>query len=184
MNNKRELFTFIGLVATCIAAVFLCAFLAFGCSATRLHNKAVQKGYVHAVNVDTLRIPYLDTLIIVKGDSVIYKQVLKYRDSLVYQVNTEYIPKWRVRFDNKRFADSLATMRAMYKDSLRNALKTQKVIVKHEGKKDKQETKRTQSENKNGFADSMKWLVVFLIIAFVWWLSYTINRKIILNHEP
>lgn len=169
MNTKRELITFIGLVATYIAAVFLCAFLAFGCSATRLHDKAVKKGYTHSVQVDTLRITYLDTLIIVKGDSVIYKQVLKYRDSLVYQVNTEYIPKWRVRFDNKRFADSLAATRAMYKDSMRYALKTQKVIVKHEGKKDKQQTKRTQSENKNGFSDSMKWLAVsifLLIIAF------------------
>lgn len=170
MNTKRELFTFLGVLFTYLAAVFLCAFLALGCSATRLHDKAVQKGYIHSVHVDTLRVPYLDTLIIVKGDSVIYKQVLKYRDSLVYQVNTEYIPKWRVRFDNKRFADSLATIRAMYEDSLRYALKTQKIIVKHEDKKDKQKTKRTQSENKNGFADSIKWIVILvllLIIAFV-----------------
>ena len=167
MNTKRELLTFIGLVATYIAAVFLCAFLAFGCSATRLHDKAIKKGYTHSVSVDTLRIPYLDTLIIVKGDSVVYKQVLKYRDSLVYQVNTEYIPKWRVRFDNKRFADSLATMRAMYKDSMRNALKTQKVIVKHEDKKEKQKTKRTQSENKNGFADSMKWLAISIFLLII-----------------
>lgn len=181
MNTKRELFTFIGLVATYIAAVFLCAFLAFGCSATRLHDKAIKKGYTHSVQVDTLRVPYIDTLIIFKGDSVIYKQVLKYRDSLVYQVNTEYIPKWRYRFDSRRFADSLATMRAMYEDSMRYALKTQKVIVKHEDKKDEQETKRTQSENKNGFADSMKWLAVFLIIGFVWWIAYTINRKLIME---
>lgn len=181
MNTKRELFTFLGLIITYLVAVFLCAFLAFGCSATRLHDKAVKKGYVHTVHVDTLRVPYLDTLIIVKGDSVVYKQVLKYRDSLVYQVNTEYIPKWRVRFDNKRFADSLATIRAMYADSLKYALKTQKVIVKHEDKKGKQETKRTQSENKNGFADGVKWLAVFLIIAFVWWIAYTINKKIIME---
>lgn len=181
MNTKRELLTFIGLVATYIAAVFLCAFLAFGCSATRLHERSIKKGYTHSVHVDTLRVPYLDTLIIVKGDSIIYKQVLKYRDSLVYQVNTEYVPKWRVRFDNKRFADSLAAIRAMYDDSLRYALKTKKVIVKHEGKKDKQETKRTQSENKNGFSDSVKWLAVFLIIGFVWWTAYTINRKLIME---
>ena len=177
MNNKRELFTFIGLVATYIAAVFLCAFLAFGCSATRLHDKAIKKGYVHTVHIDTLRVPYLDTLIIVKGDSVIYKQVLKYRDSLVYQVNTEYMPKWRVRFDNKRFADSLAAIRAMYADSLKYALKTQKVIVKHEGKKDKQETKRTQSENKNGFADSVKWLVILVFLLIIAFLLFKYGPK-------
>lgn len=180
MNTKRDLFTFLGVLFTYLAAVFLCALLTLGCSATRLHDRSIKKGYVHAVHVDTLKVAYVDTLY---KDGKPYP-VIKYRDSLIIQTKTEYIPKWRVRFDNKRFADSLATMRAMYKDSLRNALKTQKVIVKHEGKKDKQKTKRTQSENKNGFADSVKWLVVFLIIAFVWWLSYTINRKIILNHEP
>lgn len=180
MKIKRDLFAFLCLAVVYIAALFLCAFLTLGCSATRLHDKAVQKGYIHAIHVDTLKVAYVDTFY---KDGKPYP-VIKYRDSLIIQTNTEYIPKWRVRFDNKRFADSLATIRAMYKDSLRNALKTQKVIVKHEDKKDKQQTKRTQSENKNGFADSVKWLVVFLIIAFVWWIAYTINRKIILNHEP
>lgn len=177
MNAKRELFTFLGLIITYLVAVFLCAFLAFGCSATRLHDKAVKKGYIHTVHVDTLKVAYVDTFY---KDGKPYP-VIKYRDSLIIQTKTEYIPKWRYRFDSRRFADSLATIRAMYKDSLKYALKTQKVIVKHEDKKDKQETKRTQSENKNGFADSMKWLAVFSIIAFVWWITYTINRKIILN---
>lgn len=177
MNTKRELFTFLGLILTYVVAVFLCAFLAFGCSATRLHDKAVKKGFQHTIHVDTLKVAYVDTFY---KDGIPYP-VIKYRDSLIIQTLTEYIPKWRVRFDNKRFADSLATMRAMYEDSLRYALKTQKVIVKHKDKKDKQETKRTQSENKNGFADSIKWLAVFLIIAFVWWIAYTINRKLIME---
>jgi hypothetical protein len=181
MNTKRELITFIGLVATYIAAVFLCAFLAFGCSATRLHDKAVKKGYTHSVQVDTLRITYLDTLIIVKGDSVIYKQVLKYRDSLVYQVNTEYIPKWRVRFDNKRFADSLTQIRAMYEAQMKNALKSKKIEAKQTKHKEKHKTKRTQSENKNGFADGMKWLAIFAIILFAWFISIKIHKHIAIN---
>lgn len=157
--------------------VMFWSYIVFGCSATRLHDRSIQKGYVHTVKVDTIKVASIDTFW-VEGKAY---PVINYRDSLVYQVNTEYVPKWRVRFDNKRFADSLATMRAMYEDSLRNALKTQKIIVKHEDKKDKQETKRTQSENKNGFSDSMKWLAVFAIIAFVWWIAYTINRKIIME---
>lgn len=177
MNNKRDLFTFLGLVMTYFAALMLCAFLSSGCSATRLHDKAVQKGYVHAVHVDTLKVSYVDTFY---KDGKPYP-VIKYRDSIIIKTETEYIPKWRVRFDSRRFADSLAMIRAMYADSLKYALKTQKVIVKYEIKKDKQQTKRTQSENKNGFADSMKWLVVFVIIAFVWWIAYTINRKIIME---
>lgn len=180
MKTKRDLFAFVCLAVAYITALFLCAFLTSGCSATRLHDKAVEKGFKHTVHVDTLKVAYVDTFY---KDGKPYP-VIKYRDSLVVQTITEYIPKWRYRFDNKRFADSLAAIRAMYEDSLRYALKTQKVIVKHEVKKDKQNTKRTQSKNKNGFADSVKWLVVFLIIAFVWWIAYTINRKIILNHEP
>lgn len=166
MKNKRDLFTFLSLVMVYFAALMLCAFLASGCSATRLHDKAIQKGYVHTVYVDTLRVAYMDTLY---KDGKPYP-VIKYRDSLIIKTNIEYIPKWRARFDSKRFADSLAMIRAMYKDSLGNALKTQKIIGKHEDKKDKQETKRTQSENKNGFADSIKWvavLVFLLIIAFL-----------------
>lgn len=165
MNTKRELFTFIGLILTYVVAVFLCAFLMLGCSSTRLHDKAVKKGFEHSVHVDTLKVAYVDTFY---KDGKPYP-VIKYRDSLIIQTLTEYIPKWRYRFDSKRFADSLAAIRAMYEDSLKYALKTQKVIVKHEDRKDKQETKRTQSENKNGFADSVKWLAIsifLLIIAF------------------
>ena len=146
--------------------VMLWSYIVLGCSATRLHERSVQKGYVHTVKVDTIKVVSIDTFW-VEGKAY---PVISYKDSLIYQVNTEYVPKWRYRFDSRRFEDSLAHIRAMYKDSLRNALKTQKIIVKHEDKKDKQETKRTQSENKNGFADSMKWvavLVFLLIIAFL-----------------
>lgn len=179
MNTKRELFTFLGLILTYIAAVFLCAFLAFGCSATRLHDKAVKKGYVHSVHVDTLKVAYVDTFY---KDGKPYP-VIKYRDSLVIQTLTEYIPKWRVRFDNKRFADSLASIRAMYEDSLRNALKTQKIIVKHEDKKDKQQTKRTQSENKNGFADSMKWLAISVFLLLIAFLLFRYAPKTHINND-
>ena len=166
MQTKKEFRNFILLVLLYACAVMLSAFLASGCSATRLHNKAVKKGYVHTIHVDTLKVAYVDTFY---KDGKPYP-VIKYRDSIILQTITEYIPKWRTRFDNKRFADSLAHIRAMYEDSLRNALKTQKINVKHEDKRYKQQAKRTQSENKNGFADSMKWIAVLiflLIIAFL-----------------
>lgn len=137
MNTKKEIRNFILLVMFYICAVMLSAFLAFGCSATRLHEKAVKKGYVHAIHVDTLKVPYVDTFY---KDGVPYP-VIKYRDSLIIQTLTEYIPKWRTRFDNKRFADSLSHIRAMYSDSLKNARKTQKIVVKNETKQIKHEKK-------------------------------------------
>jgi hypothetical protein len=159
------------------AFVMLWSFLMFGCSATRLHDKAVQKGYVHTIQVDTLRVPVLDTLII-EGKPY---PIITYKDSLIYQLQTEYIPKWRYRFDNKRFADSLAQIRAMYEAQLRNALKSKKIEVKQTKQKEKHKTKRTQSENKNGFADGMKWLAIFAIILFAWFISIKIHKYIAIN---
>jgi hypothetical protein len=159
------------------AFVMLWSFLMYGCSATRLHDKAVQKGYVHAIHVDTLRVPVLDTLII-EGKPY---PIITYKDSLIYQLQTEYIPKWRYRFDNKRFADSLAQIRAMYEAQLKNALKSKKIEAKQTKQKEKHKTKRTQSENKNGFADGMKWLAIFAIILFAWWISWRIHKYIAIN---
>ena len=157
--------------------VMLWSFIVYGCSATRLHDKSVQKGYVHAIHVDTLRVPVLDTLII-EGKPY---PIITYKDSLIYQLQTEYIPKWRYRFDNKRFADSLAQIRAMYEAQLKNALKSKKIESIQTKQKEKHKTKRTQSENKNGFADGMKWLAIFAIILFAFFISWKIHKYIATN---
>jgi hypothetical protein len=159
------------------AFVMLWSYLLYGCSATRLHDRAVQKGYVHTIHVDTLRVPVLDTLII---DGKPYP-IITYKDSLIYQLQTEYIPKWRYRFDNKRFADSLAQIRAMYEAQLKNALKSKKIEAKQTKQKEKHKTKKTQSENKNGFADGMKWLAIFAIILFAFFISWKIHKYIATN---
>jgi hypothetical protein len=159
------------------AFVMLWSFIVYGCSATRLHDKAVQKGYVHTIHVDTLRVPVLDTLII-EGKPY---PIITYKDSLIYQLQTEYIPKWRYRLDNKRFSDSLAHIRAMYEAQLKNALKSKKIEVKETKQKEKHKTKRTQSENKNGFADAMKWLAIFAMILFAWFISWKIHKYIATN---
>ena len=115
--------------------ILIIAHLVIGCSATRLHDKAIQKGYVHTIEIDTIKVPYLVVKNIKGEDSLIY------RDSIVPKIVTEYIPKWRIRFDNKRFKDSLAHIREMYDDSLRNALKTQKIELQKQKVESKKETK-------------------------------------------
>jgi hypothetical protein len=152
------------------AFVMLWSFLMYGCSATRLHDRAVQKGYVHAIHVDTLRVPVLDTLII-EGKAY---PIITYKDSLIYQLQTEYIPKWRYRFDDKRFADSLAHIQAMYEAQLKNALKSKKIEVREVVKTQRIKSKQTP-------ASFMKWLAVFAIIAFAWWVSWKIHKYIATN---
>jgi hypothetical protein len=49
--------------------------------------------------------------------------VITYKDSLVPKLVTEYVPKWKVRFDNRRFNDSLRHIRKVYDDSLKASIK-------------------------------------------------------------
>jgi len=147
------------------ALILIVVHLVIGCSATRLHEKAVKKGYIHTVDVDTIKVAYVDTF---------YEEgkpypVINYRDSLIIKTNTEYVPRWRTRFDNKRFADSLAHIRSMYEDSLRNARKTQKIIVK-------QETKQVKHENKKGANLFLLGLATGIILTII--IRYAINQAL------
>lgn len=154
---------FLNLLFIYILFVIFFAWILYGCSAEYHMKKAVDKGYVMSVKIDTLKIPYLVKVNIKGKDTTL----IQYKDSLIYQTKTEYVSKWRYRFDNKRFADSLAHIRAMYQDSLKNALKTQKVEARKDVKVKRQTRKVIQSNNKNGFADSMKWIAIILFLLII-----------------
>jgi hypothetical protein len=156
------------------AFVMLWSFLMYGCSAERLHQKAIKKGYTHAIHVDTFKVATVDTMWIAGKPY----PMIKYKDSLVVRTEYVYIPKWRYRFDNKRFADSLAQIRAMYEAALKNALKTKKIEAKEKKQEDKQKTKQTQSENKNGFADAMKWVAISIFSTAILLLLLIVIRAI------
>jgi hypothetical protein len=129
-----------------IALIFISLHLLFSCGAERLHQKAVNKGYVHNIYVDTFKVSTVDTMW-VEGKP--YPGTI-YKDSLVPRLEIKYVPKWKVRFDNKRFGDSLKTIREMYEDSLKARIKMHddslnavikinkqdnKVVIKTEGKR-------------------------------------------------
>ena len=173
MKTKKDLFQFLLIFAVYALFIMLWSYLVIGCSATRLHERSLQKGYVHTVKVDTIKVASIDTLWL-EGKAY---PVVNYKDSLIYRVNTEYVPKWRYRFDSRRFQDSLDYMRAIYKHSLRYALRTHKNEASHDVKVKKQETKVIRSENKNGFADSMKWLVVLIFLLIIAYLLFRYAPK-------
>lgn len=155
-NNLRP---FLNLLAIYILFVMFFAWMLYGCSAVYHMKRAVDKGYVMSVKIDTIRVPYLVNVQIKGKDTTL----IMYKDSIVPKLVTEYKTKWMYRFDNKRFADSLAHIRAMYEDSLRNALKSKKIEAKHDVKVKKQTRKVIQSENKNGISDLFKWIAVVLV---------------------
>lgn len=152
------------------ALILIIAHLVIGCSATRLHDKAIQKGYVHTIDIDTIKVPYLVVKNIKGEDSLIY------RDSIVPKIVTEYVPKWRIRFDNKRFKDSLAHIREMYDDSLRNALKAQKIELQKQKVEAKKETKKTKHENKKGANLFLLGLVTGIILTLI--IRYAANQAL------
>jgi hypothetical protein len=97
------------------------------CSPTHHLNKFYKKGGKIQCDTTTVTVEK-----IVKGKDG--------KDSLIYVPITEYVPqieyktKWQVRFDNRRFEDSMKYVRRMYKDSVRTVVKVEKVKGKTEVK--------------------------------------------------
>jgi hypothetical protein len=129
-----------------IALIFLAFHLLFSCGAERLHQKAVDKGYVHTIHVDTFKVSTVDTMWI-EGKPY---PVITYKDSIVPKLIDNYIPKWKVRFDNKRFSDSLKRIQQMYEDSLKARIKMHDDSLNAVIKINKQDNKTVIKTRKKG----------------------------------
>jgi hypothetical protein len=129
-----------------IALIFLALHLLFSCGAERLHQKAVDKGYVHTIHVDTFKVSTVDTMWI-EGKPY---PVITYKDSIVPKLIDNYIPKWKVRFDNKRFNDSLKYIQKVYRDSLKAEIKMHDDSLDAAVKINKQDNKTVIKTRKKG----------------------------------
>ena len=129
-----------------IALIIISLHLLLSCAAERLHQRAVDKGYVHTINVDTIKVSTVDTLWI-EGKPY---PVVSYKDSIIYQLDTKYVPKWKVRFDNKRFRDSLKHIRKVYDDSLKAEIKMHDDSLEAKIKINKQDNKAVIKTKKKG----------------------------------
>lgn len=107
--------------------------LVCSCSVNYHLNKAIKKGYRCDTITDTIRVVKVDSFLVKTTDTVYWEKFYSSHDTII-KLKVSYIPKTRyeIRFDYKRFNDSLRTIRLMYKDSLQNALKTAKNDVKRE----------------------------------------------------
>jgi hypothetical protein len=103
------------------------------CSVQNLIRRAEKKGYRCDTITDTIRVVKVDSFLIWKHDTTYWEKIITSKDTII-QFRTSYIPKTRyeIRYDYKRFNDSLKVIRLMYKDSLRNALKTRENDLKKE----------------------------------------------------
>jgi hypothetical protein len=111
----------------------ICLLILTSCSVNYHLNKAIKKGYRCDTIADTIRVNKVDSFLIVKHDTTYWVKTITSKDTIIHY-KTSYIPKTRyeVRFDYRRFNDSLHTIRLMYKDSLQSALKSAKNDLKRE----------------------------------------------------
>lgn len=103
------------------------------CSVQNLITRAERKGYRCDTITDTIRVVKVDSFLVIKHDTTFWEKIITSKDTIIHY-RTSYIPKTRyeIRYDYKRFNDSLKVIRLMYKDSLRNALKTRENDLKKE----------------------------------------------------
>ena len=105
--------------------LFWCAILlgviwiANSCSPDYHLNKYKKKGGKITCDVDTVKI--YDT-IVTPNDTIVIS-----RDSLVLRTYTNVITKYEVKYDYKRFRDSLRAVKAMYKDSVKTVVKEKRI---------------------------------------------------------
>lgn len=124
------------------------------CHDAKYHlDKFYKKGGV--ITCDTIYVEKTDTLVIKGKDG---------RDSLIYI--TKQVPcncpeatvqtKWKTRFDNKRFADSMKIIAKMYDDSLSAAIKINK-------QDNKSQTTQIKYKERAGFP----WWLLFLSLILI-----------------
>jgi len=108
------------------------------CSKQYHFDKFIDKGGQIEPKIEWKTETKTDTIKGVDGkDSIVFLT-----DSIPFAVyDVKYIPKWRVRFDNKRFNDSLNYLKRIYSMELNNDIKRDKIEAK-------KEIKITRAENR------------------------------------
>jgi hypothetical protein len=83
---------------------FLSVLTMFGCSSERLaqyhYKKALKHGLKLVQDSDTIRIATIDSIAVIRNDSIVYEKIIRERDSVVFFRNV-YVPKtkWQTRIE-------------------------------------------------------------------------------------
>jgi hypothetical protein len=115
MEKLKTFSTFLFWCAILLGVIWL----ANSCSPDYHLNKYKKKGGKITCDVDTVKI--YDT-IVTPNDTIVIS-----RDSLIIRTNTNVITKYEVKYDYKRFRDSLKAVKAMYKDSVKTVVKEKRI---------------------------------------------------------
>ena len=129
----------------------------YSCSAKWHYNKAIKKGLEITTKSDTIRITTIDSVPIVKHDTIIYEKFYTSKDTVIYYKDV-YVPKTirEIRIENKLIRDTI------------------RIKENAQVKLAKEETKQTKAEN-NWYKKFLLGLVLGVIISTL--IGYAIRMK-------
>ena len=86
----------------------ICVLTLFGCSANHHYRKALKKGLKPLISSDTIRIATIDSIPVVKHDTIIYEKYFSSKDTIVHYENV-FVPKTRLetRIEYKIHRDTI-----------------------------------------------------------------------------
>jgi len=86
----------------------ICVLTLFGCSSNHHYRKALKKGLEPLISSDTIRIATIDSIPVVKHDTIVYEKYFSSKDTIVHYENV-FVPKTRLetRIEYKIHRDTI-----------------------------------------------------------------------------
>ena len=90
------------------AIYLICVLTLFSCSAKYHYNKALKKGLQVVKTSDTIRIATIDSIPVIKHDTIVYEHFYSSKDTIIEYKNV-YVPKTRLetRIEYKIHRDTI-----------------------------------------------------------------------------
>ena len=131
----------------------ICVLTLFSCSAKYHYNKALKKGLQVTQTSDTIRIATIDSIAVIKHDTIVYERIISSKDTIVYYKNI-IVPQTRLetRIEYKLKRDTL------------------RMITRVEVQKAKAEAKANKKTN---------WWGIIIFICVFFGVVYTANKLFI-----
>jgi hypothetical protein len=135
-----------------LIVLFFCS-----CSAKWHYNKAIKKGLEITTKSDTIRITTIDSIPVIKHDTIVYEKYFTSKDTIVFYKDV-YVPKTirEIRIENKLIRDTI------------------RIKEKAKVQVEKEETKQTKAEN-NVLSKFFLGLILGIITTVI--LGFAIRMK-------
>ena len=133
-----------------------CVLALFSCSAKYHYQKALKKGLEPLISSDTIRIATIDSIPVIKHDTIVYKHFYTSKDTVIMYKNV-YVPKTRLetRIEYKLKRDTI------------------RMITRVEVQKAKAEGQAKKNVN------MWVWIILFMVLGLFMWLASRLANKLL-----